>query len=89
VPNTSATSSKAFSLFLVQPLTVLMKQTRQAVHAIKQSILLRYLWLDGQYIIDVYGRTVPSAFERNGTQVFPKMEIFYFYLTFISTIDIK
>jgi hypothetical protein len=31
--------------FLLQPLTVLMKQTRQAVHAIKQSILLRFLWL--------------------------------------------
>jgi hypothetical protein len=32
-------------LFLLQPLTVSMKQTRQAVHAIKQSLLLRYLWL--------------------------------------------
>ncbi len=31
--------------FLLQPLTVLIKQTRQAVHAIKQSILLRCLWL--------------------------------------------
>ncbi len=31
-------------LFLLWPLTVLMKQTRQAVHAIKQSILLRCLW---------------------------------------------
>ncbi len=45
-PATSATSSKAFSVFLLRPLTVLMKQTRQAVRAIKQSILLRCLWYD-------------------------------------------
>ncbi len=32
-------------LFLLWPLTVLMKQTSQAVHAVKQSILLRCLWL--------------------------------------------
>jgi len=47
VPATSAISSKAFSLFcvfLLQPLTVLMKQTRQVVHAIMQSTLLRCLW---------------------------------------------
>ncbi len=31
-------------LLLLQPLTVLMKQTRKAVRAIKQSILLRCLW---------------------------------------------
>ncbi len=31
-------------LFLLQPLTVLMKQKRQAVRAIQQSILLRCLW---------------------------------------------
>jgi len=30
--------------FLWWPLTVLMKQTRQAVHTFKQSILLRCLW---------------------------------------------
>ncbi len=42
---TSATSSKAFSffsLFLLRPLTVLIKQTR--VWTIKQSKLLRCLW---------------------------------------------
>jgi hypothetical protein len=33
-----------FFLFLLWQLTVLMKQTRQAVHAFKQSILLRCLW---------------------------------------------
>ncbi len=32
-------------LFLMWPLTVLMKQTKQAVHAIKQSMLLRCLCL--------------------------------------------
>ncbi len=36
-----------FLLFLLQPLTVLMKQTKQAVCAIKQSILLRCLWHRG------------------------------------------
>ncbi len=45
----SATSSKAFafsfSFFLLRPLTVLMKQTRQAVRTIRQSILLRCLCL--------------------------------------------
>jgi hypothetical protein len=45
VPATNATSSKAFSLCLLRSLTVLMKQTRQAVCTIKQSILLRCLWL--------------------------------------------
>jgi hypothetical protein len=38
-----ATSAGLPRLFLLQPLTVLMKQTKQAVCAIKQSILLRYL----------------------------------------------
>ncbi len=33
-------------LFLLQPLTVLMKQTRQVVHTIDTSILLRCLWGD-------------------------------------------
>ncbi len=43
----SAASSKAFStffLFLLQPLTALMKQTWQAVFAIEQCIFLRCLW---------------------------------------------
>ncbi len=44
VPATSATFLAYFSFFLLWPLTVLMKQTRQAVCAIKQSILLRCLW---------------------------------------------
>jgi hypothetical protein len=38
--------------FLLQPLTVLMKQTRQAVRAIKQSILLRCLWFSQNWIDD-------------------------------------
>ncbi len=33
-----------FSFFFMWPLTVLMKQTRQVVFTIKQSILLRCLW---------------------------------------------
>jgi hypothetical protein len=37
VPATSATSSKAF---LLRPFTILMRQTRQVVHAIKRSIYL-------------------------------------------------
>ncbi len=38
----------SFFLFfnMLRPLTVLMMQTRQGVHAIKQSILLRCLWLE-------------------------------------------
>ena len=43
VPATIASLNRL--LFLLRPLTVLMKQTRQAVHAVKQSILLRCLWL--------------------------------------------
>ncbi len=39
VPATSAVLMGFF--FLLRPITVLMKQTRQALHAIKQSILLR------------------------------------------------
>ncbi len=42
VPATSAHLPRL--LFLLQPLRVLMKQTRQVVLAIKQSILLRCLW---------------------------------------------
>ncbi len=41
VPTTSASSKASFFMW---PLTVLMKQTRQAVHTIKQTILLRCLW---------------------------------------------
>jgi hypothetical protein len=54
MPATSAGLPKvsfffSFLFLLLRPLTVLMKQTRQAVHAIKQSILL-----------DVYGFTHSS-----------------------------
>ncbi len=38
-------ASSSFVFFLLQPLTVLMKHTRQVVRAIKQSILLRCLWM--------------------------------------------
>ncbi len=45
-------------LFLLWPLTVLMKQTRQAVCTIKQSILLRCLWTDH---ICIYYKTFCSC----------------------------
>jgi hypothetical protein len=41
VPTTSASLNRL--LFLLRPLTVLMKQTRKAVRAIKQFVLLRCL----------------------------------------------
>jgi hypothetical protein len=48
VPATSAAHNRLlfFFFFLLQPFTALMKQTRQAVHAIKQSIFLRCLWFE-------------------------------------------
>ncbi len=39
---TSASLSRL--LFLLRPFIVLMKQTRQVAHTVKQSILLRCLW---------------------------------------------
>jgi len=45
VPATSARLPRVLFSFLMWPLTVLMKQTRQVRHAIEQSILLRCLWL--------------------------------------------
>ncbi len=53
VPATSAGLPRLsffFFLFLLRPLTVLMKQTRQVVRAIKQSILLRCLCLSHRYL---------------------------------------
>jgi hypothetical protein len=45
VPATSAVRNRLlFFLFLLWPFTVLMKQTRQAVCTIKQSIFFRCLW---------------------------------------------
>jgi hypothetical protein len=45
VPVTSAARNRLFFfLFLLQPFTVLMKQTRQVLCAVKQSIFLRGLW---------------------------------------------
>ncbi len=67
--------SKAFCSFLLRPLTVLMKQTRQAVCAIKQSILLRCLCVWGkqkllQDCLTFYGPCVSAkccSNERRGT----------------------
>jgi hypothetical protein len=36
----------SFFFFLLQSFTILMKQTRQAVRAVKQSIFLRCLWVE-------------------------------------------
>jgi hypothetical protein len=44
VPATSTASSSSFKGILRQPLTVITRQMRQAVHAINQSIFLRCLW---------------------------------------------
>ncbi len=49
VPSTSAGLNTL--LFLLQPLTVLMKQTRQAVRIVKQSIFLRCLWPSGTPVL--------------------------------------
>jgi hypothetical protein len=48
VPTSSAARNRLlFFLFLMRPFTVLMKQTRQAVHAVKQSVIfLRCLWVE-------------------------------------------
>jgi hypothetical protein len=44
------------SAFLRQPLIVLTLQTRQAVHAINQSIFLGCLWsVIALFMFDVYG----------------------------------
>ncbi len=44
VPTTNATFLAFFLFFLLWSLTVLMKQTRQVVRAVRRSILLRCLW---------------------------------------------
>jgi hypothetical protein len=49
VPATRAVLIAFFSSFLLQPLRVLMKQARQLVRSVKQSIDL-----------DVYGDTIPN-----------------------------
>jgi hypothetical protein len=51
VPTTTATFLAFFLFFLLWPLTELMKQTRQAVRVLKQSILLRCLLLYPKIII--------------------------------------
>jgi hypothetical protein len=38
--------------FLLRPLTVLMKQTRQTVLAVNQSILLRCLWVTRSIMLE-------------------------------------
>ncbi len=50
-----------FFFFSLLPLTVLMKQTRQVVHAIKQSILLRCLWVN---LINLFWHKLTIAFSK-------------------------
>jgi hypothetical protein len=46
VPATSAAHNRhLFFLFLLWPFTVLMKQTRQTVRAVKQSKISKCLWV--------------------------------------------
>ncbi len=56
VPATSAAHNRLlFFSFLLQPFTVLMKQTRQAIHAVKQSIFLDvYAQHSGSIVVVVY-----------------------------------
>jgi hypothetical protein len=60
VPATSTALITLFSSFLLWPLTVLMKPTRQPVHAVKQSIYL-----------DVYGE-----FDFSRAYTLAKLECF-------------
>ncbi len=56
VPATSAILIAFFSSFLLWPLTVLMKQTRQPVHAVKQSIYLNVCdWHSNQWQVIIWG----------------------------------
>jgi len=61
VPTTSAVLIAFFSFFLMQPSTVLMKQTRQPVRAIKQSI---YLGVYGGYQQNLNLAGLPSKYYR-------------------------
>jgi hypothetical protein len=53
--------------FLLHPLTVLMKQTRQAVSAIKQSIFLRCLWVHSTKNVSKY-IIFTASFAKPGSQ---------------------
>jgi hypothetical protein len=69
VPATSAAHNRLlFFSFLLQPFTVLMKQTRQAVCTIKQSIFL-----------DVYGKLTLTSIEKTTKH---KFEIIGVLVTF-------
>jgi hypothetical protein len=61
VPATSTSLNRL--LFLLQPLTVLMKHKRQAVRAVKQSILLRCLC--AKRLLDVW-QNGERKFNKNG-----------------------
>jgi hypothetical protein len=58
VPATSAVLISLFSSFLLQPLTVIMRQTRQPVCAIKQSINLAVYGCKGR-LISQHNKALP------------------------------
>ena len=60
VPANSAGLNRLL-FFLLRPFTVLMKQTRQAVLAINQSILLRCLWIQAKLGGTRYKKTAAST----------------------------
>ncbi len=68
VPPTSASLPRL--LFLLHPLTVLMKQTRQAVFAIKQYLLLRCLWYVQTLSLRRHFQGILQAFLRHFNQHF-------------------
>jgi len=57
VPATSAVLIAFFSSFFLQPLTVLMKQTRQLVRAVKQSIYLDVYGFFAQVLLQFFYET--------------------------------
>jgi hypothetical protein len=62
VPTTSATRNRLLSfLFLMRPFTVLVKQTRQAVCAVKQSVFLRCLCSDGDGMLPTLTANISAA----------------------------
>jgi hypothetical protein len=65
--------------FLLRPLTVLIKQTRQAIHAVRQSILLRCLWFTyvrKMFIKSTTGVNMLKLFYKSLTRRSDKLEYF-------------
>ncbi len=58
-----------FFFFLLWPLTILMRQTRQALHAINQSIFLRCLWC-GCMCIQCVKSIFQGVYSQNLVQIY-------------------